>query len=192
MKNITLGTTLALSLLALSSFAYAYPNNDTKMWPQGHGPMMMGQHIKEDIKTAVQANNYALLTAEQKQKITAEEFALHVKRYQSHEAIEKAIKEGNYTAFRDAKIAQIPTEAEFRMMATKVQEKETHKSELETLIKNNDFVWFKAFVTKKHQENGQTVPTEEKIKKHFDALVKHYTKTSTIPEHSQGRNKKSR
>lgn len=31
MKNITLGTTLALSLLALSSFAYAYPNNDTKM-----------------------------------------------------------------------------------------------------------------------------------------------------------------
>jgi hypothetical protein len=57
-------------------------------------------------------------------------------------AEDNAITAGDYTAFRTAKIAQIPDEAEFKDMVAIHAAQATAQAAIETAIKNNDFAAF--------------------------------------------------
>ena len=113
-----------------------------------------------------------------------------------HEAVESAIKSGDYSAFKNAMIAQIPTEAEFQKMVAAHKARTAIQTKIETAVKNNDFTAFKAAIEeqkanmiKNHPGMDNDAPktlSEDKLQKHFDALVKYYTENGKLPEMGQG------
>jgi len=94
------------------------------------------------IKTAVESNNYASLSVDEKAKITEAQFAKMVAQNTARTAEDNAITAGDYTAFRNAKIAQIPDEAQFKDMVAVRAAHATAQAAIETAIKNNDFAAF--------------------------------------------------
>ncbi len=107
------------------------------------------------------------------------------------EAVEKAIESGDYAAFREAMIAQIPTEAEFQKRVAAHKAHMVALTAIQTAIKNNDFTAFKkahedmkAAMSEFHTENGITpkTPDEAEMKKHFEEMVAKYKADGTLPE----------
>ncbi len=94
------------------------------------------------LKTAIATNNYASLPDAIKAKITEAQFAKVVAKESRNTAVEKAIETGDYTAFRNAKIAEIPTEAEFKNMIAIKAAHTTAQIAIQNAIKNNNFAAF--------------------------------------------------
>lgn len=107
-------------------------------------------------------------------------------------AEDNAIKAGDYTAFRNAKIAQIPDEAEFKDMVAIRAAQATAQTAIETAIKNNDFAAFQkahidlqaAMVTLKFDRPGfeSKTPDVTQMKKRFDQMVTKYKADGTLPK----------
>ena len=74
--------------------------------------------------------------------ITEAQFAKVVAKESQNTAVEKAIETGDYTAFRNAKIAEIPTEAEFKNMIAIKAAHATAQIAIQNAIKNNNFAAF--------------------------------------------------
>lgn len=116
------------------------------------------------------------------------------------EAVQKAIESGDYAAFREAMIAQIPTEAEFQKRVAAHKAHAVALTAIQTAIKNNDFAAFqkahtdmKATMSEFHTENGITpkTPDADQMKKHFDEMVAQYKADGTLPtEFGKGEMKK--
>ena len=54
-----------------------------------------------------------------------------------HAAVEVAIESGDYAAFKNAMIAQIPSEAEFQKMVAAHKARTETQAKIETAVKNN-------------------------------------------------------
>lgn len=109
-----------------------------------------------------------------------------------HAAVESAIEAGDYTAFKNAMIAQIPTEAEFQKMVTAHKSRTETQAKIETAVKNNDFAAFKVAVQAQkaqmvanHPEMGDKAPkalSDEMLQKHFNTLVEYYKTNGKLPD----------
>jgi hypothetical protein len=118
----------------------------------------------------------------------------HRKNHPKDAAVQNALETGDYSAFRAAKIAQIPTEAEFQK---KVAAHAAHKSAhiaIQSAIKNNDFTAFqkahtdlRATITALDIEGREfKAQNETQMKKHFNKMVEQYKKDGTLPEKGIG------
>ena len=143
------------------------------------------------VKTAVETNNYASLPDTTKAKITAAQFAEMVQKSTEHKAVESAITAGDYTAFKNAKIAQIPTEAEFQKIVAEHKARIESQVAVETAVKNNDFAAFKtAMIAQKarmdanhpHPDGDTQTPLDAQLQKHFDKLVAYYKSNGKLPD----------
>ncbi len=143
------------------------------------------------VKTAVEANNYASLPDTAKAKITEAQFATMVTKATEHKAVEAAVVAGDYTAFKNAKIAEIPTETEFQKMVSARKAHAEAQAKIETAVKNNDFAGYKAAITAEKAQmdanrpdaNGtHPAPTDAQLQKRFDQLVKYYKTNGKLPE----------
>lgn len=180
-KTLLIGA--SLGVLALWSLSFAAVNGK---W----------RSFDETVKTAVESNNYAALSDTAKSRITQEQFNEMVSRKSEHQAIESAIEAGDYTAFKNAMIAQIPTEAEFQKMVAAHKERAQVQAKIETAVKNNDFTAFKVALEEQkanmldnHPGMDNDAPkalSDDKLQKHFDALVKYYTENGKLPEMGKG------
>jgi hypothetical protein len=113
-----------------------------------------------------------------------------------HQAVENAIESGDYTAFKNAMIAQIPSEAEFQKMVAAHKARTESQVKIETAVKNNDFTAFKAAIEEQkanmasnHPGMGNDTPkalSNEKLQKHFDTLVEYYKTNGKLPEMGKG------
>ena len=147
------------------------------------------------VKTAIEANNYGALPDTAKAKITEAMFAEMVQKNTERTAVEKAVTAGDYTAFKNAMIAQIPTEVEFQKMVTAQKFRAETQSKIETAVKNNDFAAFKVALEEQkthmvveHPGMGNMAPkalSDEKLQKHFDTLVEYYKTNGALPEMGQ-------
>lgn len=143
------------------------------------------------VQTAVESNNYASLPDTAKAKITEAQFAEMVQKATQHKAVENAITAGDYTAFKNAKIAQIPTEAEFQKMVTAQKARIASQAAVETAVKNNDFAAFKTAMTAQkarmdathpHPDGDTQAPSDGQLQKHFDKLVSYYKANGKLPD----------
>ncbi len=113
-----------------------------------------------------------------------------------HQAVESAIESGDYVAFKNAMIAQIPSEAEFQKMAVAHKARTESQAKIETAVINNDFTAFKASIEAQKAEMAANHPdmangspkalSDEKLQKHFDALVEYYKTNGQLPEMGKG------
>ncbi|MEI6711787.1 MAG: hypothetical protein WCK88_06485 [bacterium] len=144
------------------------------------------------MKTAIETNNYASLPDTVKAKITETQFANMVAQNAARTAEDNAITAGDYTAFRNAKIAEIPTEAEFRNMVTIHTAQVTAQAAIETAVKNNDFAAFQkaesdlqtAMAALKTNRPGfvPKTPDATQMKKRFDQMVAQFKADGTLPK----------
>lgn len=178
-KTLLIGS--ALGVLTLGSLSFAAVN----------GKLVRGADFST-VRTAVEANNYASLPDTAKAKISETQFAEMIARNAEHEAVEKAISTGDYAAFKNAMIAQIPTETEFAEMVARHKAHTEAQAKIELAVKNNDFAAFKAAMEAQKAQmlaNHPDMPTDapkalsdEKLRKHFDSLVEYYTENGKLPE----------
>lgn len=149
------------------------------------------------VKTAVEANNYAALPETAKTKITEAQFAEMVQKSSEHKAVEAALVSGDYTAFKAALVAQIPTEAEFQNMVAAHKAHTETQVKIETAVKNNDFAAFKvAIEAQKAQMVANHSGTDDakapkalsdaQLQKHFNTLVEYYKANGKLPEMGKG------
>lgn len=113
-----------------------------------------------------------------------------------HAAVESAIKAGDYTAFRNAMIAQIPTEAEFQKMVAAHTSRTETQAKIEAAVKNNDFAAFKVAIQAQKAamianhpdmaDKAPEAPSDEKLQKHFNTLVEYYKTNGKLPEMGKG------
>lgn len=143
------------------------------------------------VKTAVETNNYTSLPDTAKAKITEAQFAEMVQKATEHKALENAITAGDYTAFKAAMVAQIPTEAEFQKMVVGHKARIENQTAIEIAVKNNDFSAFKAaMIAKKAQMDANHqrpdvdnhTRSDAQIQKHFDTLVVYYKANGKLPD----------
>lgn len=182
-KTLLIGA--GIGILTLGSLSFAAVN----------GKMGKGADFSA-VKTAVESNNYASLPETAKAKITPEQFAQMVAKKTEHQAVESAIEAGNYIAFKNAMIAQIPSEVEFQKMVAAHKTRTETQTKIEAAVKNNDFTAFKAAIeaqkaqmTLNHPNMGNDAPkalSDEKLQKHFSTLVEYYKKNGTLPEMGMG------
>ncbi len=142
------------------------------------------------VKTAVEANNYASLPDMAKVKITEAQFAEMVQKTTEQKTVKNAITAGDYAAFKNAMIAQIPSEAEFQKMVTEHKARVVNQTAIETAVKNNDFSAFKTFMTAKkaqidsnhaRPDGDNHTLSDAQIQKHFDTLVVYYKANGKLP-----------
>lgn len=178
-KTLLIGS--ALGVLTLGSLSFAAVN----------GKLTRDTDFSA-VRTAVEANNYASLPDTAKAKISEAQFAQMVARNEEHEAVEKAISSGDYVAFKNAMIAQIPTETEFAEMVARHKAHTEAQAKIELAVKNNDFAAFKAVMEAgkaqmfaNHPDIPNDAPkalSDEKLQKHFDRLVEYYTENGKLPD----------
>lgn len=178
-KTLLIGS--ALGVLTLGSLSFAAVN----------GKLTRDTDFSA-IRTALEANNYASLPDTAKAKISEAQFAQMVARNEEHEAVEKAISSGDYVAFKNAMIAQIPTETEFAEMVARHKAHTEAQAKIELAVKNNDFAAFKAAMESQkaqmlagHPDMPNDAPkalSDEKLQKHFDRLVEYYTENGKLPD----------
>jgi hypothetical protein len=180
-KKTLIGVGLALVTLSTLSFAA------TKVGK-------MGTESFAIIQAAIASNDYASLPDTVRLTLTEERFNDMVAKQAEHAALEASIEAGDYVAFKNAMIAQIPSEADFQKMVTEQKTRTEHKTKLETAVKNNDFTAYKALLTEQkaqmetHRPEGmkddkvRPEPTDEQLQKRFDALVASYTENGTLPD----------
>jgi len=152
--------------------------------------------MDETVKTALTSNNYNALSDVAKTKITQEQFVTMVQKNAEHQAIESAVEAGDYTAFKNAIIAQIPSEAEFQKMVIAHKARTETRTKIESAVKNNDFAAFKLAIQEQktnmidhHPEMDTDAPkalSDEKLQKHFDTLVEYYKTNGKFPEMGKG------
>ena len=148
----------------------------------------------ETVKIAVESNNYSALSETAKAKITQEKFDVMVAKKAEREVIEAAIEAGDYAAFKNASIAQIPTEAEFQKMVAVHKARDVARAQIETAVKNNDFAAFKAALEiQKSQmaelhsgDSAPEAPSDAKLQEHFNKLVEYYKTNGKLPEMRKG------
>lgn len=144
------------------------------------------------VKTAIEANNYAGLPDTAKAKITETQFADMVAKSKEHKAVENAITAGDYAAFKNAMIAQIPNETEFQKMVTAQKARLVSQAAIETAVKNNDFAAFKTAVLAQKAQmeanrpdkdgGARPVPTDAQLQAQFTKLVEHYKTNGKLPD----------
>lgn len=183
-KTLLIGS--ALGVLTLGSLSFAAVN----------GKLVRGADFSA-VRTAVEANNYASLPDTAKAKISETQFAEIVARNAEHQAVEKAISTGDYVAFKNAMIAQIPTETEFAEMVARHKAHTEAQAKIELAVKNNDFAAFKAAMEAQKAQMMANLPagqaghpdmptdapkalSDEKLRKHFDSLVEYYTENGKL------------
>lgn len=181
-KTLLIGA--GIGVLTLGSLSFAAINGK---WPRA---------FDETVKTATESNNYAALSDSAKAKISQEQFAHMVEKKNEHQAIENAIESGDYAAFKNAMMVQIPTEAEFQKMVAAHKTRTETQAKIEAAVKNNDFAAFKAAIEAQktqmaidHPNMGNDVPkalSDEKLQKHFDTLVEYYKTNGKLPEIGKG------
>lgn len=174
----------SLGVLTLGSLSYAAVNGK------------IGRNADfSAVKTAVEANNYASLPDTAKAKITEAQFAEMVTKDAEHTVIEKAISSGDYAAFKNAMIAQIPTEAEFQKIVVEQKSRTEAQAKIETAVKNNDFAAFKSAMEAQKAVMLASHPgmvdapkglSDDKLQKHFDSLVAYYKANGKLPEMGKG------
>ena len=182
-KTLLIGA--GIGVLTLGSLSFAAVNGKMGKWADFSA-----------VRTAVEANNYASLPDTAKAKISETQFAEMVAKGAQHEAVEKAISSGDYAAFKNAMIAQIPTETEFQKMVVAQKARTEAQAKIELAVKNNDFAAFKAAMEAQKAQmlaNHPDMPTDtpkalsdEKLQKHFDSLVAYYKTNGKLPEMAKG------
>lgn len=189
-KTLLIGA--GIGVLTLGSLSFAAVNGKMGKWPDFSA-----------VRTAVEANNYASLPDTAKAKISEAQFAKMVAKGAQHEAVEKAVSSGDYAAFKNAMIAQIPTEAEFAEMVAHHKTHTEAQAKIELAVKNNDFAAFKAAMEAQKSQMLANLPTrqaghpdmptdapkalsDEKLQKHFDSLVAYYKTNGKLPEMGKG------
>lgn len=181
-KTLLIGA--GIGVLTLGSLSFAAVNGKIGKWPDFSA-----------VRTAVEANNYASLPDTAKAKISETQFAEMVAKNAEHTAIEQAISSGDYTAFKNAIIAQIPSEAEFQKMVAAQKTRAETQAKIELAVKNNDFAAFKAAMEAQkaqmlasHPDMGDAprALSDEKLQKHFDSLVEYYAENGKLPEMGKG------
>lgn len=185
MNTKTLLITAGIGVLALGSLSFAAVN----------GKLGKGADFAL-VKTAVEANNYAALPETAKTKITEAQFAQMVQKSTEHKAVEAALVAGDYTAFRAAMVAQIPTEAEFQKMVAAHKARTEAQAKIEAAVKNNDFAAFKTVVEAQKAQmaanhpnidgDAPKAPTDAQLQKHFNKLVEYYKANGTLPDKMGG------
>ncbi len=176
---ITAGT--ALATIALSTLAFA-----------GVSDARPTKADFDTLRTAIENNDYASLSDDLKTKITEAQFAKAVEKNTQKDAVEAAIEAGDYTAFRNAKIAEIPAEEEFQAMVAMHKAHSSAQAAIETAIKNNDFTAFKkahtdlqtAMGSLKSDKPGfeQKTLSDTELQARFDKLVTQYKADGTLPK----------
>jgi len=111
-------------------------------------------------------------------------------------AVENAITAGDYTAFKNAKVAEIPTEAEFQKMVTAKKSHEATQAQILSAVQNNDFAAFKTVVLAQKAQmdanrpnkngNARPSPTDAQLQKQFDTLVSYYKTNGKLPDVGPG------
>jgi hypothetical protein len=139
-KTLLIGA--SIGVLTLGSLSFAAINGK---W---------SRQMDETVKAAVESNNYAALSEAAKAKITQEQFTQMVAKKTEHQAVENALSSGDYTAFKNAMIAQIPSEAEFQKMVAAHKARTESQAKIETAVKNNDFTAFKAAIEAQKAQYG--------------------------------------
>lgn len=145
-----------------------------------------------EVRTAIESNNYASLTDEAKTKITEDQFAHMVEKEAQHKAVESAIEAGDYGAFKNAMIAQIPDEAEFQKMVAAHKARSLAQQAVETAVKNNDFNAFKSAIEAQKANHpwfgnaDDKTPSDDSLQKRFDTLVEYYKTNGKLPEMGKG------
>jgi hypothetical protein len=182
-KTLLIGA--GIGALTLGSLSFAAVN----------GKMGKGADFSA-VRTAVEANNYASLPDTAKAKITETMFADMVQKSVEHKTVENAITAGDYVAFKNAMIAQIPTEAEFQKMVSAHKTRTETQEKIEAAVKNNDFTAFKAAIEAQKAQMIANHPhmgndalkalSDEKLQKHFDTLVTYYKTNGKLPEVGKG------
>lgn len=189
-KTLLIGA--GIGVLTLGSLSFAAVNGKMGKWADFSA-----------VRTAVEANNYASLPDTAKAKISETQFAEMVAKGAQHEAVEKAISSGDYAAFKNAMIAQIPTETEFQKMVATQKARTEAQAKIELAVKNNDFAAFKAAMEAQKAQMLANLPTgqaghpdmptdapkalsDEKLQKHFDSLVAYYKTNGKLPEMGEG------
>lgn len=177
-KNLLL--TAGIGVLTLGSLSFAAINSK---WPKP---------FDETIKTAVESNNYSALSDTAKSKISQEQFANMVAKKSEHAAVETAIESGDYTAYKNAMIAQIPSEAEFQKMVAAHKARTETQAKIETAVKNNDFAAFKTAVEAQRAQmasnhpgmdgDAPKAPSDEQLQKKFNTLVEYYKTNGKLPD----------
>lgn len=181
-KNLLIAT--SIGVLALGSLSFAAINGK---WPKP---------FDETVKTAVESNNYSALSDTAKSKITQEQFTQMVAKKSEHAAVETAIESGDYAAFKNAMIAQIPSEAEFQKMVVAHKAQTETQAKIEAAVKNNDFAAFKSAIEAQKAQmvanhpgmdgNAPKALSDEKLQKHFETLVEYYKTNGKLPEMGKG------
>lgn len=184
-KKTLIGVGLALATLSTLSFAA------TKVGK-------MNTESFATIHAAIESNDYASLPDTIKSTLTEERFNDMVAKQAEHAALQASIEAGDYTAFKNALIAQIPSEEEFQMMVTQQKTRAEHKTKLETTVKNNDFAAYKVLLTEQKaqmearrpegmmDDTVRPEPTDKQLQKRFDALVAGYAENGTLPDTMAG------
>lgn len=113
-----------------------------------------------------------------------------------HQAVENALEAGDYTAFKNAMIAQIPSEAEFQKMVAAHKARTETQTKIEAAVKNNDFSAFKLAIEEQKanmlanhpviSDDAPKVLSDEKLQKHFNILVEYYKTNGKLPEMGKG------
>ncbi len=143
------------------------------------------------LQNAIIANNYASLPDSVKAKISEVQFASMVAKYAARQAVKNAIKSGDYSAFKTAMIAQIPTEAEFQKMAATEKARSDAQAQILLAVQNNDFTAYKAaLATQKtalqalhpDKKDPTKAPSDTRLQKNFNRLVAYYKKNNKLPE----------
>jgi hypothetical protein len=142
------------------------------------------------VRRAVEANNYASLPDTTKAKITETRFADMVAKNADRAVVEKAFESGDYVAFKNAMIAQIPDEAVFQKKVSMHKARYEAQSKIETAVKNKDFAAFKSVMESQRAEmevnrlSGVSVPKidDAQVQKRFDSLVEYYVENGQLPE----------
>lgn len=181
MNTKTLLISAGIGVLALGSLSFAAVN----------GKMAKGGDFSA-VKTAVEANKYASLPDAAKSKITEAEFAEMVQKHIERTTIENAVIAGDYAAFKNAMVAQIPTEAEFQKIVAAHKARTETQTKIETAVKNNDFAAFKVAVEAQKAQmianhpnkdgDAPKAPTDAELQKHFTTLVDYYKTNGKLPD----------
>ena len=157
MKKV-LGLVTLVAVVTAGSFTFAFPGQ----WAGGEG---RGEH-HEEVRAAIEANDYSLLPTEVQEKISEEQFAEKVEHHADMEenkaAVEEAVANNDFAAF------QALHEAKRAEMEAKRQER----------IDAGEDV-------KEPREGSEELTDEEKeakMRERFDEMVAYYDENGELPE----------
>jgi len=180
MNKKLIATGLIVGSLAISGLSFA----------SFDGGKMMPKMGSSGIQAAVVANNYASLPAKIQTKLSQAQFDQMVQKYNAQQAVKNAIVAGDYTAFKNALIAQMPDEATFQKMVASEQARANAQAQILNAVQNNDFVAYKTALANQraalqalHPEITKVpkAPSDSRLQKNFSRLVSYYKTNGKLP-----------